>query len=40
MLEKLFQILDDCQVEKTNSEALIKIATFFYKIDGRISLEE
>lgn len=40
MLEKLLNILSGKQSEQSDSEALIKIATFFYKIDSRISIEE
>lgn len=40
MLDKLLGILNTEKSGQADSEALIKIATFFYKIDGRISIEE
>ena len=40
MIEKLLNILSSKQSEQSDSEALIRIATFFYMIDSRITLEE
>lgn len=40
MLEKLLKIMSSENGSQSDSEALIRIATFFYKIDGRISIEE
>jgi tellurite resistance protein len=40
VLEKLFQILNGEKNNQSDNEALVKVATFFYKIDGRISIEE
>ena len=40
MLETLLKILSGKQNEQSDSEALIKIATFFYMIDSRITLKE
>lgn len=40
MLETLLKILSGKQDEQSDSEALIKIATFFCMIDSRITLEE
>ncbi len=40
MLEKLLKIMSSEKGSQSDSEALIRIATFFYKIDGRISIEE
>ena len=40
MIEILLKILGGKQNEQSDSEALIKIATFFCMIDSRITLEE
>jgi len=40
VLETLLKILSGKQDEQSDSEALIKIATFFCMIDSRITLEE
>lgn len=40
MLEKLLKIMSSENGSQSDNEALIRIATFFYKIDGRISIEE
>ncbi|MEM7359992.1 MAG: hypothetical protein AAF431_12900 [Pseudomonadota bacterium] len=40
MIETLLKILGGKQNEQSDSEALIKIATFFCMIDSRITLEE
>jgi tellurite resistance protein len=40
VLEKLLQILNGEKNNQSDNEALVKVATFFYKIDGRISIEE
>lgn len=40
MIEALLKILSGKQSEQSDSEALVKIATFFCMIDSRITLEE
>lgn len=40
MIDRIIGIFKQSQSVQNDSEALLKLATFFYKIDGRIALAE
>ncbi|PCJ35812.1 MAG: hypothetical protein COA99_13605 [Moraxellaceae bacterium] len=40
MFDSIYSLVGDMKSNQKDSEALVALATFFYKVDGRITLDE